>query len=201
MKERIWPFVLGNNLIPVALIVLLTFAYLKYAPPTPPALTKPTVPQTASPPKYVEKIIEKHYYTNIGEGGRFFYLPKEELEKERPGSVSPEVLHDNNSQVVARTEIPPHKGNTQIDAIRKQDDTGVARFHIDYRQLPPPFFSLKREIHGGIYYGLTGENILEGEVKINPLRIGPVETAIKARVGLEREDNRFNGQLLLGVEY
>lgn len=203
MKDRIWPFVVGNNLFPIVLIALAGIAYLHFARSTERA---PPIQETPSPapiPKYVEKIIEKHHYLPSPDGKyQIQFLPKQELEKQRPGSVSPEVIRDKNQEIVARTEIEPTKYRTQVDAVRRVDpDRGIVDFRLDTRRLPRKFFDLKQEWHGGIYYGVTGDNILEAEARVNPLRLGAIETVVKGRVGVERNGGDLNGAVLVGIEY
>jgi hypothetical protein len=197
--KRILSFVATSNLVPIALIVLAGFAYLKYARTPAPVPATPGPVTEAAVPKYVQKIEHHHYYPPAGTVEQV--LPKEDLEAAKPGSVSQDVLQDNAAQIVARTEIPAHGGPTQVDAIRRQGPDNVARYSLDYRQLPPPFFDAKKEIRGGLYYGVAGENILEAEARLLPLRIGPIEGAVKGRVGLERDGHRLNGALLVGIEF
>lgn len=204
MKDRIWPFVVGNNLFPIALCVLLFIAYLKYAHGPEQSPAKASVSTPAKVPKYVEKIIEKHHYIpGPGNNGyRIEFLPKKELESKAPGSVAPDVLSNDNAEVVARTEIEPSKYRTQVDAIRHVDpDRKVIDFRLDTRKLPRKFFDLKREWHGGIYYGILGRDILEAELALHPLRIGPVETVVRTTIGVDRDGSDLNGTLQVGIGF
>lgn len=200
-------FVTGNNLFPLVVIGLLAFfAYQKFARVTESKSDfRPGVVTDAKTPGYVQKIIEKHYYHEIAPGVREEYLPKEELERKKPGSVSPDVLQDNNAAVVARAEVPAHRGPIQVDAVRRRevgpDNASTLKYSIDYRKLPPPAFDFKKEWRLGAYYGVAGLNVAEAQATVLPLRIYGVETAIQGRIGMEREGGRFNGQILVGVEY
>lgn len=205
--KRIWSFATGNNLVPLVLIGLLAFfAYQRYARVIESkGENKPGPVVSAPSPKYVERIIEKHYYTEVVPGVKEQILPKAELEKERPGSVSPAVKADNNADVVARIEVPPARGPTQVDAIRHKDrlpdNSILLRYTMDTRKLPASRFDFKKEWRFGAYYGPVGSNIAEVNVTSLPVRVFGYDAALQGRVGMERDGGRFNGQLLVGVEY
>jgi hypothetical protein len=191
MKSRIWSFVLTSNLVPIVLIVLAGLAYLKYArTPAPAYVPQPGPTQYVPVPKKVETV-----RTVEVPGPERIQLVPVEIVREK--LKWPELAADN---VLAVGSVPPHKGKTSVVAVGSIEDNTL-RTRLVMRQEPASFFDLKREIHGGVWYGAAGENIIEGEVMLNPLRIGPVETSIRGRVGLEREDHRLNGAVLVGIEF
>ena len=91
-------------------------------------------------------------------------------------------------------------GNPTAFATLKPGADNVMRGGLEYRQEAMPFWDLKREIHGGVYYGIAGQNMVEGQVRLNFLRTGPVNWNGQARVGVEKE-GKMNGALLVGVEF
>ena len=139
-------------------------AWLSFAKPSLPIYVPgPTSVQTVYVPKYAAKIKRELVPVNA----RIEFFKHEDVVKK---------IQDAPDNVVALGEVPPHTGKTTVMARLTQQDN-VLRGELTYRQEPPPFFQIKRElgIRGG--FGTDG---IQGEVYVRPLRIGPAE--VEARV-------------------
>lgn len=163
--------------------VLIFLVWLRFAPsPTPVYIPGPTSVQTVYEPKYATKI--KRELTPVNAQIEFFH--HEDVVKK---------IKDAPDNVIALGEVPPHTGKTTVIARLTQQDN-VLRGELSYRQEPPPFFQMKRElgIRGG--YGTDG---IVGEAYVRPLRIGPAE--VEARVFGHTTNPTVGAAVLLDVKF
>jgi hypothetical protein len=180
----------------IGTLVLAIGAFLIYLRITGPGqsiyVPGPTSVQTVHETKWKDRVKPVPYLVPTGVAIEFF--PREALAK---ASKIPDVP-DNT---IVFGQVPPHGGKTTVFATLKPGADNVLRGGLEYRQEKMPFWDLKREIHGGVYYGIAGQNIIEGQVRLNFLRTGPVDWNGQGRVGIERDGGRMNGALLVGAEF
>ncbi len=195
--KKIVTFVLQSNVAGIVLIVLLFFAYVRYAPDSlKPWSNAPTPPAGQAPaPKPVEKI--KRVYvegpTKVEVIEKVVYVEKV------PGVLTPATAADDNAHVIASAEIPPYNGKTIATAILETHG-GVGKGRIETKQLPPPFWSLKKEF--GLRAGAGSGGLIVGEVYARPLRMGPVEVEVRGYVRRTDADGAdFGGAVLLDYRF
>jgi hypothetical protein len=180
-------------LVAVALGILAAILWLRFADrPAPIYVPGPGSVNTVYETKWRDRIKPVPYIVPTGAVMEFF--PKIELAR-----VS--KIPDAPDNTIAFGQVPPHGGRTTVFATLKPGADNVLRGGLEYRQEAIPFWDLKREIHGGIYYGVAGQNSIEGQVRLNFLRTGPVNWNSQGRVGIERDGGRMNGALLVGAEF
>ena len=172
--KKIGSVALSNNLVPIVLIVLAGFAYLRYAPDSmKPWSSNPTAPATeATQPKPVVKI-ERVY---IPGPERVQVIEKIKYIEKMPDVLTPTTASDNASHVIASAEIPPHTGKTIATAILEQKD-GVGIGRIETKQLKPPFLAVQKEF--GVRVGVGTGGSLLGELYARPARVGPLFIEIR----------------------
>ena len=176
----------------LALAIGAFLVYLKIAGPGPPTyIPGPTSVQKVYETKWKDRVKPVPYLVPSGTVIEFF--PREALAKASK-------IPDAPDNAIAFGQVPPHGGKTAVFATLKPGADNVMRGGLEYRQEAMPFWDLKREIHGGVYYGIAGQNMVEGQVRLNFLRTGPVNWNGQARVGVEKE-GKMNGALLVGVEF
>lgn len=174
-KIPVW---LALGIAAVAIILWRSYA----EPPPPVYMPGPTSVHTVYKPKYTEKI--KRDLVPVHAQIEFFR--HEDVVKK---------VRDAPDNVIALGEVPPHTGKTTVLAHLRQEDN-VLRGSLTYRQEPPPFFQMKRElgIRGG--YGTSG---IMGEVYVRPLRIGPAE--VEARVYGHTTEPTVGAAILVDVKF
>jgi len=176
----------------LALAVIVFLIYLRIAPrgqdiylPGPTSVQTVYVPKWAKPGKTEVRIVPVN--------ARIQFFDRESVVKESK-------IQDAPDNIIALGQVPPHGGKTTVFATLKPGADNVLRGGLEYRQEPMSFWELKREIHGGVYYGIAGQNIAEAQARINFLRTGPANWQAQGRVGLESK-GKMNGALLIGVEF
>lgn len=183
--KKIGSAALSNNLVLLAAIGLVVFAYLKYAPDSlKPWTNKPTAPAVvADAPKPVEKIkrVLVPGPTKVEVIEKIVYAEK------IPDVLQPATVADDNAHVIASAEIPPYNGKTIATAILETRD-GIGRGRIETKQEPIPFFAVKKEF--GMRAGAGSGGLIVGEVYARPLRLGPVEVEVR---GYVKRDDRTGG--------
>ncbi len=174
MWKKIGSSVLSNNLVPIVFIVLVAFAYVRYAPDSmKPWSSAPTAPATeAKTPKQVTKI-ERIY---VPGPERVQVIEKIKYVEKMPDVLTPTTAADNGSHVIASAEIPPYNGKTIATAILEQKD-GVGVGRIETKQLKPPFFAVQKEF--GVRVGVGTGGTLLGELYARPVRVGPLSIEVR----------------------
>lgn len=186
-------------LIPCGMAVLGGLAvllYLRFAPPVQPYDPTPQPVATANEPKVITKTVIKKVLTPGPE--RIVYLPTPEVDEALPGAVSPDVAKDNDARILAVAEIPPHDGKTTALAIMRTDREGTATTRIDYRQMPPPFFAVKKEF--GARAGISTGGVGIAELYARPLRVGPVNVEVRGWVHAG-QDTDAGGAVMLDYRF
>lgn len=179
-----------SGLAVLGILALLLWLYIsKETPPV--YVPGPSSVKTVYETKWKDKVKPVPYLVPTGAVIEFF--PKEALAKASK-------IPDAPDNVIAFGQVPPHGGKTTVFATLKTGADNVMRGGLEYRQEAMSFWELKRELHGGIYYGIAGQNMVEGQARLNFLRTGPVNWNGQARVGVEKE-GKMNGALLVGVEF
>lgn len=179
-----------------ALAAVCALMYLRFAKPTPPAYSPETKPvATANEPKVITRTVIKRVMEPGPE--RVVYLPTPQVNEALPGAVSPAVAADNDARILAVATIPPHIGDTTALAIMRTDN-GTATTRIDYRQMPPPFFAVKKEFGARVGVG-TGGTVL-GELYARPVRIGPINVEVRGWVHAGN-DTDGGGAVLLDYKF
>lgn len=192
LAKRWW---IGYLLTVLAVVCALT--YLRYAKPTPPAYSPETMPvATANEPKVVTKVVVKKVLTPGPE--RIVYLPTPQVDEALPGAVSQDVAKDNNARILAVATIPPHSGDTTALAIMHTDGEGTATTRIDYRQMPPKFFQVKKEF--GARAGISTGGVGIAELYARPLRVGPINVEVRGWVHAG-QDTDAGGAVLLDYRF
>ncbi len=181
-KTALWHY------IPVVLVGLAALLYLRFArAPIPTYQSAPQPVTTATEPKSVAKVER----VIVPGPERIVYLDRARVEGQLKWSPS---IPDN---VLAVAEIPEWRGKTTAIATARTVDN-VLSATVIYRQEPPKFFDLKREI--SLYAGYGSWGGVEAGATLRPLRIGPVDTFGTGRVRTER-DGAVKAEGMLGVEY
>ena len=170
----------------VALAIVAGLLYLRYAPDTPRTFQTAPGPVTTA-----EEIpwVEPEYITPPP---KIRTLPKVALAEKLK---MPELEKEPGVPLVAVT-IPAHTGPT--NAVAMLDNTGVTR--VVTRQLPPPFWQVKKEF--GARAGMGTGGLILGELYARPLRVGNVEIEVR---GFALRDNvrgaDFGGVVLLDYRF
>ena len=184
-------------LIPYALLAVGLIAlgiYIWIVPPAKPIFQPgPTSVQTVYEPKWKDRVGPPVPYF-VPTGARIEYFPNPALAK---GSKIP----DAPDNTIAFGQVPKHSGKSTVFATLVKGEDNVLRGELEYRQEATPFWGFEREFHGGVYYGLAGQNVVEGEVRAKLLRTGPINWGGKGRVGMEKDRGNLNGAILIGVEF
>ena len=183
--------------LPIVLLGVVAILYLRFAPETmKPWSSKPTAPATeAVQPKPVTKI-ERVY---VPGPVRVQVIEKIKYVEKMPDALTPTTAADNASHVIASAEIPPYNGKTIATAIlENKDGVGVGR--IETKQLPPPFWAIKKEF--GARAGMGTGGLILGELYARPARVGNVEIEVR---GFALRDNvrgaDFGGVVLLDYRF
>jgi hypothetical protein len=196
--KKIGSAALSNNLVLLAAIGLVVFAYLKYAPDSlKPWTNKPTAPAVvADAPKPVEKIkrVLVPGPTKVEVIEKTVYIEK------MPDVLQPATVADDNAHVIASAEIPPYNGKTIATAILETRD-GIGRGRIETKQEPIPFFAVKKEFSVSARYMFSGINQVEADLTAKPFRTGPIEWSGGVGAEVRREDSDLGARLWLGAEY
>ncbi len=192
--KKIGSVALSNNIVPIAVIALVGIAYLRYAPESwKPWSSRPTPPAAqAQEPKVVTKIER----VVIPGPTRVEVIEKVKYVEKLPEALTPATASNPAAQIVASAEIPPHGGKAIATAILEAGADNVARGRIEVKELPAPFFQVKKEF--GIRAGMGTGGLVIGEFYARPLRLGPVE--VEARAFVQRENGTgadFGGAVLV----
>ncbi len=102
---------------------------------------------------------------------RIKLVPVEVVKKELKW---PDLPADN---VIAAGTVPAHRGPTNVATVVSTDNSGVMTATMVMKQMPPPFFELKKEVRLGAYYGNGA--VFSPEIAFRPLRVGPVDIVLK----------------------
>ena len=179
-------------LIPYVLLAVAVMLFMKYAKHIPNLWQSQPGPVTvAQPAKEIVKWRVKEVLVPGPE--RIVTYPKAELAT----ALKMPELASVSGNITAAVEIQPHAGKTT--AVSVLDNAGKTT--ILTRQEPPPFFQVKREMSAEVRYLPLGFNVMEAEVKIRPLRLGPVEIVGGAGVEVRRHDQSFGPRAYAGFEY
>lgn len=175
------------------LAILAVLLWLYIAKETPAVYVPgPTSVHTVYEPRWRGRV--KPEVRLVPVNARIEFLPRDQV-------VERSKIPDAPDDIIALGQVPPHGGKTTVFATLKEGKDNVLRGGLDYRQEAMPFWQLKREFHGGAYYGVVGPNLAEVHGRVNFLRTGPVNWNGQGRIGIERDGGRLNAALLIGVEY
>lgn len=198
-EKKWWSRLFANRVFThIGLLVLAIIAFWVYTKvtTTTPSVTEPQggVVIAPTPPEVDKKVPRKKEPTKPGTSIEYFSKPELATVLKMPEI---KFMQDN---VIAVAVVAPHRGKTTVLATIGLGSDNVYRGGIDTRREAVPFWGWEREWHGGLWYGVSGRNKIQGELEFVPMRIGPVYPSTKGILGLEDGGN-MNGQLLLGVRF
>lgn len=172
-KAKNFVGILPKRYLLIALLAVLAILYLRYAPEAvKPHWGVPSPVTIASPPKVVEKIVERIKRVQTPGPPRIVYLDRHELAARLK---MPELTNlDNGILVTSVASVPPSDGTTT--AVGTLSPTGESQILL--RQEPRKFLQIKKEF--GVRVGMGTGGLVAGELYARPLRIGPVETEFRA---------------------
>ena len=191
MWGKIGRFVLQNNAGAIVLIVVLFFAYVKYAPDSlKPWTNAPTVAvQPKDPAVNVERV-------EAPGPGKVAVIPKKKYTEKLPDVLTPATVQDNSAQVIASATIPPSAAGGTASAILRTGPDGVGVGSIEYRAATPPFFAIQKEF--GVRGGMGTGGLVLGELYGRPVRLGPVTVEIRAYGKRDDKSGADFGAAILG---
>lgn len=171
--KKIGSSVMTNNVAAIALIVVLLFAYARYAPDSMKPWTNALRPVTE--PKDPAVKIERVY---VPGPERVRVIEKVKYIEKLPNVLLPSTVQDNAAHVIASATIPPSMAGGTASAILRVAPDGVGTGSIEYRPATPRFFALQKEF--GIRAGYGTGGLIVGELYARPARVGPITVEIRA---------------------
>lgn len=185
-----------KRIVPAFIVVILVIVYMRFAHPKEKEyFHTEKVVTIVKQPKAVVGVKPTEFQFPLGAKIEFF--PKDEIAKKLK---MPELAAQPGG-IIATGEVLPHRGKTTVVGLLTQGTDNTYRGSLLSRQEPPPFFELSHDWSVGVYYGVTGNNVIQGEVEWSPARIGPVRPNAKGEIGMERDGGGFNGKILVGVKF
>ena len=180
--------------LPYVLLSVAVMLFLKYAPESMKPWHQTPGPVTvAQPPKEIIRWRVKEVIVQGPE--RIVTLDKKELAVRLKW---PELASlDNGTNVLSAVNVSPSASRTT--AVTTLGPSGQAQTLL--RVEPMPFFQVKREFSVNAKWLFLGHNLVEAEVRINPLRVGPVEIVGAVGVEVRRDDQSFGPRAYVGAEY
>jgi hypothetical protein len=183
----------------IALCVVAVLFYLRFAPDSlKPWAGRGKTPSPSEAP--VPKPVEKIKRVVVPGPGRVQVIEKIKYIEKMPDSLPSATASNPAAQVIASAEIPPHTGKTIATAILETGQDNVGRGRIEYHQIPPPFFQIKKEF--GLRAGMGTGGLILAEAYARPMRIGPVDIEARGYAKRTNADGAdFGGAVLLDYRF